>query len=54
MFTHDQVEKRAHELYLARGCGDGRALNDWLDAEFELLLEASMAILAAQGELVDV
>lgn len=27
---------RAHELYLARGCGPGDALGDWLKAETEL------------------
>ena len=31
------VETRAYELYLERGGGDGRAMDDWLTAERELL-----------------
>ena len=32
----DRVAMRAYELYLARGGGDGLALDDWLAAEREL------------------
>lgn len=32
----DVIERRAYELYLARHGGDGRALEDWLQAEREL------------------
>ena len=39
-FTREQVEKRAYELYLARGREEGKALNDWLNAKLELLLES--------------
>jgi len=31
--THDRVAQLAHELYLARGDGDGHDLEDWLEAE---------------------
>jgi len=31
------IAKRAHELYVGRGCRDGRALDDWLAAEREVL-----------------
>jgi hypothetical protein len=31
-----RVEQRAYELYLARGGGDGMAMEDWLAAEREL------------------
>ncbi|NWF73942.1 MAG: DUF2934 domain-containing protein [Nitrospirae bacterium] len=31
------IAKRAHELYVDRGCRDGRALDDWLEAEREVL-----------------
>ena len=31
------IAKRAHELYRERGYRDGSALNDWLDAEREIL-----------------
>ena len=29
----DRVAQRAYELYLARGGGDGRDMDDWLSAE---------------------
>jgi hypothetical protein len=32
----DRVAQRAYELYLARGGGDGRDMDDWLSAEREL------------------
>jgi hypothetical protein len=35
--TKDQVERRAYELYLDRGCADGQDLADWFAAERELM-----------------
>jgi hypothetical protein len=32
----DRVAQRAYELYLERGCADGRDVDDWLCAEREL------------------
>jgi hypothetical protein len=32
----DRIALRAYELYLARGAGDGAAMDDWLSAEREL------------------
>jgi len=32
----EQIAARAYQLYLARGCSEGRALDDWLQAEAEL------------------
>jgi hypothetical protein len=32
----EEVRKRAHEIYVARGGANGLALNDWLSAEEEL------------------
>lgn len=32
----EDIERRAYELYLARGKADGDALEDWLQAEQEL------------------
>jgi len=32
----ERVSQRAYELYLARGGGDGQAMDDWLSAEREL------------------
>ncbi len=40
-----QIEQRAYELYLERGCEHGRDIEDWLEAERELteLAELSTA-----------
>ncbi len=32
-----RIEGRAYELYVERGCREGCALEDWLDAEREIL-----------------
>ncbi len=37
--TKEQIEKRAYEFYLARGCEPGMDLEDWLAAERELINE---------------
>lgn len=34
--THDEIQKRAHELYLARGGEHGHDTEDWLFAEEQL------------------
>lgn len=34
--SHDEIARRAFELYLERGGGEGRAEEDWLRAEDEL------------------
>jgi hypothetical protein len=34
--TKKQIEARAHELYLQRGCEEGHDIEDWLIAEKEL------------------
>ena len=34
--TREEIERRAHEIYLARGAGEGRELDDWLQAERDL------------------
>jgi hypothetical protein len=34
--THDQIARRAYEIYEARGADEGDALADWLTAEREL------------------
>jgi hypothetical protein len=35
--THAQIDERAYKIYLANGCQTGRAQDDWLQAEYELL-----------------
>jgi len=39
MAMHEEIEKRAYEIYLRRGGGDGRDLDDWFAAEQELAQE---------------
>ena len=34
--TREEIERRAYEIYLARGTTDGHALEDWLQAEHEI------------------
>lgn len=36
--THEQIARRAYELFLARGGGHGRHEDDWVQAERELKL----------------
>jgi hypothetical protein len=33
---HEEIARRAYELYLSRGAGEGRELQDWLEAERQL------------------
>ena len=35
-FSHEDVARRAFEIYVARGASDGNALGDWVQAEREL------------------
>jgi len=42
--NHEAIAKRAYELYLARGCVNGSAEQDWLQAESELFAEMSNPI----------
>ena len=37
----ERVAMRAYELYIARGAGDGQAMDDWLIAERELIVPRS-------------
>lgn len=34
---HEQIEARAHEIYLSRGAEPGHELDDWLRAESEIM-----------------
>jgi hypothetical protein len=33
----NRIRNRAYQLYEDRGCADGRALDDWLNAEAQVL-----------------
>jgi len=35
--TRDQIRARAYRIYLQRGCQPGHDLDDWLQAEYELV-----------------
>jgi hypothetical protein len=37
--SEERIRQRAHEIHKARGGGSGRELDDWLQAERELLAE---------------
>jgi hypothetical protein len=34
--TDQQINARAYQIYLARGCQPGHEVDDWLQAEYEL------------------
>jgi hypothetical protein len=34
---HEQIEARAHEIYLNRGAKPGHEMDDWLQAECEIM-----------------
>jgi Protein of unknown function (DUF2934) len=36
-WTHERIERRAYELYEQRGRQEGRALEDWVNAELQLV-----------------
>ena len=46
----DRISMRAYELYLARGGGDGQAVEDWLTAERELNTRGESATRGDSGE----
>jgi len=37
--TLEEIQKRAYAIYQARGCEEGRELDDWLLAEYALKTE---------------
>jgi Protein of unknown function (DUF2934) len=43
------IQRRAYEIYESRGRGDGAALDDWLQAEHELLDEVSRQAVPAEA-----
>jgi esterase/lipase superfamily enzyme len=47
--NHDEIRRRAYEIYLERGGLPGRELEDWLQAESEFE-SAALFMQAATGE----
>jgi hypothetical protein len=41
---HDEISRRAFELYCERGRTDGQDLEDWLQAEREILGSSRVAV----------
>ena len=35
--TNEEIRAQAYQIFLARACGEGRAEDDWLQAEYELM-----------------
>ena len=35
--THDEIAARAYQLFLERGCQHGHDVDDWLQAEYEMM-----------------
>lgn len=38
LFVQGQIERRAHTIWIERGCPEGDSLNDWLRAEREVIV----------------
>ncbi len=39
LWVHQRTEERAYAIWVSSGCRSGTALRDWLQAEYEVLLE---------------
>lgn len=46
--TREEIEQRAYQIYIERGGAQGQALQDWLQAERELLEKYREAAQAAR------
>ena len=49
MLEHE-IRIRAYDLYERRGAGDGQALDDWLQAQYEVLRQRGTVGLAKPSE----
>jgi hypothetical protein len=47
--THDEIARRAYQLYEARGGAPGHDLADWFQAESELRLRMLLDVVASEG-----
>lgn len=41
--SHDDIARLAYQLWVERGCGDGMAEQDWLEAEQRLQMREAQA-----------
>ena len=49
---HNRIANRAYEIYLQRGSSIGRDLDDWLDAEQELVWRPAVEILEKDNQFI--
>lgn len=47
----DQITRRAHELFMLRGCADGHDREDWLQATSEILMNVPIDLAETDSEL---
>jgi hypothetical protein len=50
--TTQEIEQRAHEIYMERGGEDGRCMEDWLAAEKELTQSSEQSVPATSRSRV--
>jgi hypothetical protein len=50
MIPHEMIAVRAHQLWVARGCPEGQAEQDWFAARSELEQELTLHFGAARAE----
>ena len=48
--THDEIAQRAYDRYLERGASDGTDVDDWLEAERDLLGQRTSELAKADWE----
>lgn len=41
--SHDEIAQRAYEIFLQRGCPEGRDMDHWLEAETQLMASRQQA-----------
>jgi hypothetical protein len=46
----DRIRQRAYDIWVAEGCREGAADNNWLAAEREILNSAMAAVVASQPQ----
>jgi hypothetical protein len=51
VITRDDIARRAYELFLARGGAEGHDVEDWLEAERQLEVEAGPITSNARSEV---
>ncbi len=47
--THEEIERRAYQMYIERGGVHGQDVEDWLQAELELLEKFGKTGVKAKG-----